>query len=882
MAVVGLLAVISRQTPDSRNNLQFSKRLKSSQKIILKLQNYKKMKSNLLKTTAYLLFCILLNLVSQFDLNAQTDILHNCIVNENEKNLRKTAFSENIDYIRTDPYVVIKDSTFKLIVKSKRTDVEKIGVLNLSNFLKDYLNQQIKIDTIWFYDKGQNGDMIQNDNIFTTTINERYFARRGSVGEFEEHSNEEFPFTYLLKLENGTILKESINSVGFRLKIIPNKFLIDDFKTVNLNDTIQISSNVINIISASSNTDFGSLQKIPPTIVSFLINQKISPDFLILSHIGSDSKPFVAGMFSSYGGNNEIPLYYQATMFNNSSALLIHELNHYWSSPNDLFSFLGDQGHWSAYDMKDSGYGGGFSNLEKVGNKEFRFCKYVTSYSTKYNELESYLMGIGLKSEIKFPLKYVVKQTNYIRADNTACITPGAEYSIGGVYRGDSLGELTLEEFNKIDIKYKELKKINASNLRAYWIVISDRFLTKKELAFFHLTSKTQELQVIPANDNSFFKATKGRGKMTTNLSALNYLFFKKYTTEHKSIQEKGQFSISSVNENWKVETSSAWIKLVKKEGMLGENISIDYTLDENPNSKPRIGKITVKTLNISKEFVVNQEGKNINLTLSNDQFSVSEALQKGSFKINSNTNWISSTDSPWIKFISKDGLGDNKEFVFEYNIEENNTIDVRKGTITITAADVAKKITITQSGKKVNLSLSNEQFNLTDSLQKRNFKINSNTNWTSSTDSPWIKLVSKEGLGDNKDFEFEFNIDENTTIDSRKGEISINALNVLRKVAVIQRGKTILGNEPTLVQDFKVSPNPSNGIFDIEFSLPKLSSIELNVFNPVGIKVWSKNVNTIGSHIEKIDLTNYPVGQYILIIAKETQKQSFKLIKQD
>ncbi|MFY8021645.1 MAG: T9SS type A sorting domain-containing protein [Bacteroidia bacterium] len=57
------------------------------------------------------------------------------------------------------------------------------------------------------------------------------------------------------------------------------------------------------------------------------------------------------------------------------------------------------------------------------------------------------------------------------------------------------------------------------------------------------------------------------------------------------------------------------------------------------------------------------------------------------------------------------------------------------------------------------------------------------------------------------------------------------------------------------------MSPNPSNGFVKIN-GLPKVKSINLNLFNSIGEKVFEKSVSN-----EDIDLTSLLDGFYICIL---------------
>ena len=76
-----------------------------------------------------------------------------------------------------------------------------------------------------------------------------------------------------------------------------------------------------------------------------------------------------------------------------------------------------------------------------------------------------------------------------------------------------------------------------------------------------------------------------------------------------------------------------------------------------------------------------------------------------------------------------------------------------------------------------------------------------------------------------------------------------------------------------TLEKDIKIYPNPTNGIFSIE-SEYKIENIE--IFNTVGIKLFSKNIN---NNSLKLDLSNFAKGQYFIIIKLDEYQKVEKII---
>ena len=91
---------------------------------------------------------------------------------------------------------------------------------------------------------------------------------------------------------------------------------------------------------------------------------------------------------------------------------------------------------------------------------------------------------------------------------------------------------------------------------------------------------------------------------------------------------------------------------------------------------------------------------------------------------------------------------------------------------------------------------------------------------------------------------------------------------------------KTSIFDANTL--DFKVYPNPSNNIFNIELNTISQESIKIKVMNTIGDIIYSNElVNYKGEYSSKIDLTQQAKGIYLLDIMTNQEIIKVKLILQ-
>ena len=85
-------------------------------------------------------------------------------------------------------------------------------------------------------------------------------------------------------------------------------------------------------------------------------------------------------------------------------------------------------------------------------------------------------------------------------------------------------------------------------------------------------------------------------------------------------------------------------------------------------------------------------------------------------------------------------------------------------------------------------------------------------------------------------------------------------------------------GVEDIGASSFRISPNPSSGIFRLNPGNNRIQIKEINVYNVVGTLVMS----TVDfENIPEIDLSDQPNGYYILKVIVEDDMEIYQLIKE-
>lgn len=87
--------------------------------------------------------------------------------------------------------------------------------------------------------------------------------------------------------------------------------------------------------------------------------------------------------------------------------------------------------------------------------------------------------------------------------------------------------------------------------------------------------------------------------------------------------------------------------------------------------------------------------------------------------------------------------------------------------------------------------------------------------------------------------------------------------------------------NKSLPLNKIEFAPNPSDGLFNLAFDLPKKQDTRVMIFDQAGRKVFEELlVNFSGSCKNQIDISAQPSGVYFLIIAQQDKQFSRKIVK--
>jgi len=455
------------------------------------------------------------------------------------------VWSDYLKKLVLQPYVITPDETFSATCEVKVNGIKSI-VIHFNNGIFFYNNHPT--DSIVFFDNGQDGDEKAGDNIFTIT-NLKWdfsFIRIDNTNDIQ-FRNCDIRYYF----NNGNIIKENIDpACGIR---VINTQKVEIPLVNKINDSVQYSSHAVNIVmKIDPNSYYVFWSILSSEIRAAKTYYKYFPDdidffALCTTYPTPDVAAYgwyepvrndVIGIWDCetaictfnysdiFDSNRLLCFMYGINNFGGKSALINHELLHHWAVHLSPKLNLEYSNHWSAIELPSSGFGSGAPKSHFYHYKDSIYRGYNDlSFTSHYNSLELYLMGLVPFDSVIFPIKTLInfKFLGWITNDTINAYNPPLIMEC----TADSIHYLTRSEY----LKYMPLRNPDYStsqkDFKMALIIISDRLLTVKEMAYYNYQMKENEKkepQMYSPSDYmgiNFYNATRGKGTLTTKLSEI-------------------------------------------------------------------------------------------------------------------------------------------------------------------------------------------------------------------------------------------------------------------------------------------------------------------------------------------------------------------------
>ena len=230
-------------------------------------------------------------------------------------------------------------------------------------------------------------------------------------------------------------------------------------------------------------------------------------------------------------------------------------------------------------------------------------------------------------------------------------------------------------------------------------------------------------------------------------------------------------------NQDWSATPDAGWVTVTPASGSAADgSATITVSVVKNDTFDARSAKVSVKAGPLSATITVNQAGKDVVFTLSDQQLNAETAGLEKTIEFESNTDWTASSDASWLTVTPASGKASDAKVSITIKAEGNDTFDARTAKINVTAGKNSAVITVSQAGKDVIFTLSDQQLNAETAGLEKTIEFESNTDWTASSDASWLTVTPASGKASDAKVSISIKAEKNTLAKTRNAKVSVSA----------------------------------------------------------------------------------------------------------
>ncbi|MDD6508797.1 MAG: BACON domain-containing protein [Bacteroidales bacterium] len=247
-------------------------------------------------------------------------------------------------------------------------------------------------------------------------------------------------------------------------------------------------------------------------------------------------------------------------------------------------------------------------------------------------------------------------------------------------------------------------------------------------------------------------------------------------------------------NQDWSATPDAGWVTVTPASGSAADgSATITVSVVKNDTFDARSAKVSVKAGPLSATITVNQAGKDVVFTLSDQQLNAEAAGLEKTIEFESNTDWTASSDASWLTVTPASGKASDAKVSITIKAEENDTFDARTAKINVTAGKNSAVITVSQAGKDMVFTLSDQQINAETAGLEKTIEFESNADWTASSDASWLTVTPASGKASDAKVSITIKAEKNETFDARTAKVNITAGENSAVITVSQAGKDVI-----------------------------------------------------------------------------------------
>ena len=230
-------------------------------------------------------------------------------------------------------------------------------------------------------------------------------------------------------------------------------------------------------------------------------------------------------------------------------------------------------------------------------------------------------------------------------------------------------------------------------------------------------------------------------------------------------------------NQDWSATPDAGWVTVTPASGSAADgSATITVSVVKNDTFDARTAKVSVKAGPLSATITVNQAGKDVVFTLSDQQLNAEAAGLEKTIEFESNIDWTASSDASWLTVTPASGKASDAKVSITIKAEKNDTFDARTAKVNVTAGKNSAVITVSQAGKDVVFTLSDQQLNAETAGLEKTIEFESNTDWTASSDASWLTVTPASGKASDAKVSITIKAEKNTLAKTRNAKVSVSA----------------------------------------------------------------------------------------------------------
>lgn len=245
-----------------------------------------------------------------------------------------------------------------------------------------------------------------------------------------------------------------------------------------------------------------------------------------------------------------------------------------------------------------------------------------------------------------------------------------------------------------------------------------------------------------------------------------------------------------TANNAWTIEADVDWISFGQNSGEASDDKQqVMVYIDENPevNADPRVGTVTVKSGELSKDVEVSQSAAEFvpELTVNAENMTASADGQELTFTLISNVAWTAVSDVEWVSFEPASGEASEAEVSVKVTVAPNSVFEERTAKVTVSGEGVEETFNIVQ-GFHVPLTVSTENLTAVADGEALTFTLSARAAWTAVTESDWVTLDPASGDAA-ENVTVTATVAENVLTEPRTAVVKVSAAGMEKTVTIVQ-----------------------------------------------------------------------------------------------